>query len=346
VNAQGIQLVTQLLSGGLAVVLFAALYPRRHAPGVVAFGVLMVAVAIWSFSSAISEVADSERVEAFWFSLSLVGSGMLATAWLALAIGYTGRGEWLTRRKAALLAIEPTVAVLAAWVDTARAASRLGDAFRSSSAGLGDGFLFAFHNAYSYVLVVIGLWLFVRAFRRGHQIYSRQATSVAIAVLGPSIANLLVVLDIWAWDVDPTPAAASVGGLALVWGLFWERLFDVIPVAREAVIEGMQDGVIVLDDRGRIVDVNAAASAILGVPASELVGRGEEAATATLRAGKNARGDEITVVLDGRSRSFELRRQALRDGHGASNGSLLFLHDVSATKEAETRCGRRWHSST
>ena len=199
------------------------------------------------------------------------------------------------------------------------------------------------HNVYSYPLVVAGLWLFAKSFKRAHQIYVHQALSVLVAVVAPASANLLVVLGVWPSSFDPTPAAVAVGGVTLMWGLFRRRLFDVIPVAREAVIGGMPDGILVLDQRNRIVDVDAAASAIVGRSPGWLVGREEAEALAALRARQaaaesghdDADGGVITATVNGEEHSFELRSQTLSSERGGLSGRLLLIHDVTEKRAAE-----------
>jgi PAS domain S-box-containing protein len=61
--------------------------------------------------------------------------------------------------------------------------------------------------------------------------------------------------------------------LAVTWGLFRYRLLDIMPVARDAIIEGMGDGVIVLDVQNRIVDLNPAARRIIGRRALGAIGQ-------------------------------------------------------------------------
>jgi len=46
-----------------------------------------------------------------------------------------------------------------------------------------------------------------------------------------------------------------------------------VPVAHEAIIENMRDGVIVLDTQNRIVDLNLAAQQIIGRSASQAIGQ-------------------------------------------------------------------------
>ncbi len=61
--------------------------------------------------------------------------------------------------------------------------------------------------------------------------------------------------------------------MAFLWALLRYGLLDIVPVARSAVIDGMRDGMIVLDTRDRIVELNPAAQLLLGRPASKAVGR-------------------------------------------------------------------------
>jgi PAS domain-containing protein len=49
-------------------------------------------------------------------------------------------------------------------------------------------------------------------------------------------------------------------GPVLLWGIYRHRLVDTSPVAQDAVMEGMSDGTLVLDRRGRIVDLNPSAA--------------------------------------------------------------------------------------
>ena len=54
---------------------------------------------------------------------------------------------------------------------------------------------------------------------------------------------------------------------------FDQRLFNIVPPARDLVVENLTDGVIVADDRGRIADLNGAAEELLGLSRKAAVGR-------------------------------------------------------------------------
>ena len=70
----------------------------------------------------------------------------------------------------------------------------------------------------------------------------------------------------------------AIGNLIVAWGLFRYRLFDIVPLAWDKVIENMTDAVVVLDDQRRVVNLNPAArmmaglenAAVIGLPTSQV----------------------------------------------------------------------------
>jgi PAS domain S-box-containing protein len=110
-------------------------------------------------------------------------------------------------------------------------------------------------------------------------------------------------------------------------------------VARDAVIEGMADGMLVVDEETSIVDLNPAARAMLGLSARDAVGR---------RAGEVLGAwpqlvERFRVVTEGQTevtlgegearRRYDLRISPLR--HGASTGRVFVFRDVTAAREAD-----------
>jgi PAS domain-containing protein len=67
-------------------------------------------------------------------------------------------------------------------------------------------------------------------------------------------------------EIDLTPIALSVMAAAL-WGAISQyRLTDRSPIALRTVFENIAAGVVVLDRRDRVVDVNGPAKRLLGEP--------------------------------------------------------------------------------
>jgi PAS domain-containing protein len=90
----------------------------------------------------------------------------------------------------------------------------------------------------------------------------------------PWISNIISVAELSPMPrLDLTPLAFTVAGVMFAWGLFRFRLLDLVPVARDLVIETMTDGLIVLDARDRVVDVNPPIANVIGLPAQKIIGQ-------------------------------------------------------------------------
>jgi diguanylate cyclase (GGDEF)-like protein/PAS domain S-box-containing protein len=59
----------------------------------------------------------------------------------------------------------------------------------------------------------------------------------------------------------------------IAFGIYGMRIFNIIPIARDNLIENMRDGVLVLDTQGCVVDVNLAAQKAIGISVKEIVGQ-------------------------------------------------------------------------
>ena len=124
--------------------------------------------------------------------------------------------------------------------------------------------------------------------------------------------------------------------------LFRHRLLDLAPVARDVIIEGMQDGIIVLDPGDRIVETNQSRSAYPEYPrGSTLIGKkladaidqwpklvkGSENATKT--------EDEIALGTGADQRWVGLSSFPPSGRRNETVGRLIIIRDITARKKAE-----------
>jgi PAS domain S-box-containing protein len=140
---------------------------------------------------------------------------------------------------------------------------------------------------------------------------------------------------------DLTPFAFAVGGLMAALSIFAFRLFDVVPVARTAIVNSMSDGVLVLNVEGQVVDINPAAQAILGRQAAEALDQpiaqvmANQPALAELCLDDEETHTEITLGDEEAQRTYELRISRLHDHRDYLIGRLIVLHDITEHKKAQ-----------
>jgi PAS domain S-box-containing protein len=352
----GWQLTSYALLLALSAALSAALAlyarSRREAPGAREVALLMLALFAWCSGYALESASTDLVLKVFWAKVEYAGITAAPVAWLAFALAYTGRGRWLTRRNLALLAIVPVLTLLLVATNGAHGLVWSRTALDPSGAFLvvEYGAWFWVFWAYSYSMLVLGTFFLVSTLLRSSRLYRRQGAALLVALAAPWVGNGMYVLGLNPFPyLDLTPFAFLLSGAALSWGLFRFRFLDIVPVARDALVEGMEDGVIVVDPRGRVVDLNPAARRILGVPtAAEAVGEDFARLSPALHGlieGYSAVEGSLVghkeVELGEGRRSYDLALSSLRDRGGRRTGRLLVLRDVTQRRRAEEESIRR-----
>ena len=204
------------------------------------------------------------------------------------------------------------------------------------------GAWFWVHTAYSYLLIVLGTFLIIQSLFRTPQVYRGQTTALLIAVLAPFVGNVRYLSGSSLFPrLDPTPFTFTVTGLALGWSILRFRFLDIVPVARNAVIESMSDAVIVLDAQNRLADLNPAAQQLINTTLAAAIG---QPVTKILSAQPKLvesyyltqeAHDELVLGTEIAPLYFDLHISPLRDRHGSLTGRLIVLHDITERKQAE-----------
>ncbi len=129
-----------------------------------------------------------------------------------------------------------------------------------STLDMNYGFFFWVFGAHSYVLLLVGTCFIVRYLRINTYLAKGQASLILIASLLPTLFNAMYFLPLPVFvHKDYTALALAVSGVLFFIGIFWGRFFDIIPYARNQIVDGMDQGVIIIDRMDRILDINSAA---------------------------------------------------------------------------------------
>jgi PAS domain S-box-containing protein len=321
---------------------FRYVWMHRTAPGARSLLVLIAALIEWGIADALRVMPGVDlSIKMACYGLRYIGIAVVPVAWLTFALEYTGRQKWLTRRSIVGLLIVPLITSLIA-------VTNVGDLmngpvtmvevgpFVSPDASFGPWFWV--HAAYSYVLILTGTLLILRAFWRSSDLYRRQAGALLLGAVIPWISNVLVLLDLNPIrPLDLTSMAFTVTAIIWVWALFRYRLLDIAPVARDVVFESMTDVVIVADAGQRVVDLNPAAQKEIGCSAAEAIGQLIERLLANwpdviqhYRTSAEVQTEVVRPARDGvEQRYFDLRIAPITDRQQRLTGRLIVLRDIT-----------------
>lgn len=341
-----LSLVAMIVSAGVALLT----WRRRPAPGAAQLALLMLAVTVWLLGHALCLMSVSLRAKLFWEAIRFTGVIATPVACLAFVLQLSAiyRPAAATRRVLMWLALSlaPFATLLLIWTNETHylvySEVRLDTGGPFPLLDVTYGPWFYVHVSYSYLLLLIGISHLYRTRRRiAHsRLYRSQTTLLLISTLAPLAASALDIAGLKPFRyLSLTPLAFTLTGLVMFWNLYRLRLLDLMPVARDLVIENMEDVLIVLDDRNRIVDLNSAAARLLDYPAAKAIGQPVAFAFSHwpdlaehCRAASEA---EVTFDVAAAQRHFDARLSPLRDRLDNPAGRLLVLSDVTARVRAE-----------
>ncbi len=321
---------------------------RRSVAGALPFMIGCLFAAAWAAGSVMEYATADLATKIFWIKFQATWQLPVTTAATCFILEYTWPGRWLTRRNLALLSVPPILILLVILTDNQYHLAWRGFTFTESiqpQFGVAGwiGFAYAFGVLGILNLVVFG-WLFLRS--------PQNRWPVVLVLVGQFGGRLLYMLERIGLLHSILPI--DLLGLAfefLMYGLalFGFRIFDPISMARQAAIEQLQYGMLVLDPQGKIISMNPAAERILatttkaarGKPIGDLL----PAYSMSLSDGPIEAQTEICLpemVRDGAgpgpvTRDYELDTSTLRDWRAMAVGSLLMLRDVTEKKQAQTQ---------
>jgi len=312
---------------------------RRPSPGARAFSAIMSLVVLNILVSLFLLRSTTLDSFLFWVKMSFLG-GALGVAWLVFTLRYDGRSLRDVTRIAALAAVEPAVVFVLAWFNdlhhllwTQAVAAPITAPGALLRVDTRLGPLFWVWSAYQYALLLSGVVILLRGLFRVPSAYRSQTVAVLVAMAVPWTANVLFLVG-WTpvTGVDLTPFAFALSGIALFLALYRFRFLDLVPIPRSLVLEASPNGVLVLDGRGRLVDINAAAEAILGCSARDVLGAEGPQVLPALSSAMPGSDAELAFVCDGVERSYDLHVAPLRK----RMGKLALLIDVTDRKRMTT----------
>jgi PAS domain S-box-containing protein len=210
-----------------------------------------------------------------------------------------------------------------------------------STLGFSYGPWFWVHTVFSYLLLLLGSLQLAQIMRGSPAIKRRQMLLLLLSACLPWAGNLLYLARIGPlYPLDST-ALAFASSVLLGWVLLRVQLLQGVPFTQGAIIDHLQDGVLVFDPWQRVVAINSAAEQITGIHAGVALGQpigrvlADHPALLELSSAADARRIEIAIGQPGDRRHYDAQSVPLPGLHGQIAGQMLMLHDVTQRKRSE-----------
>lgn len=338
-----------VLSAAATATLAIVSWHRWKSPIAPYFTLLFAAATLWNLGDAGEFLSVSSTAKFLFVCVEYPGMVTVPVAWFLIVLYYTGNSRYLSKKTISLFFLIPSVTV--AFVLT----NPLHHLYYTNIVTVLEqgtvvgvylhGPLFWIFICYSYALAVVGLVLVISRLSATYAIYRYQMAILLVACTIPFVANIVYVAG---WGpfphVDFAPLLFSLSGLIAAYGITRYQLLSLMPVAYSRVFHTIADGVIVVDDREDIVDLNPAAERILGsVPGRLIAQPAKRVLPPEVRfpiSGEKkdqASPQEIAIGTSARLQYYEATCIPFDPGiPGRTWYYLVVLRDITRRKQAES----------
>ncbi|MBI4674711.1 MAG: PAS domain-containing protein [Chloroflexi bacterium] len=315
----------------LIVALIALLH--RQARGALPLIGLMLANASWAFGNTLMLAAPSAFAKLLGFHLSDFGFFTFITFFLMLVLDICGYSSRLTPRRLLLLWLVPALALSLSLTNAWHGWLYSNVVVESEHAGALEyttGVWFAIYYPYTYALIGVSVFLLLRNLLYAPAIYRRQLVWLLGALALPLVSDFGTAFGlVTPTGMSLTPIAIAASGIVMALAVTRRTLLDLVPVAQSVILETLQDGVLVIDAQGRLVELNRAAQQLLDASTSAIGQPLAQYAPHLARACAH-NGMQTELALDElQTRYVDLRVLPLRDYRGQAIGHILALHDIT-----------------
>jgi two-component system, NtrC family, sensor histidine kinase KinB len=336
-----------LIAVALSIVAMAAAvfsWRMRDTFGSMPLLLLALVAAGWSFSYGLEAASTTLASKLVWAKVQTIGLTLAPLLWLACAARGTGNvkiifGQW----KWLLWLIVPALVLLLVWTNEWH--GLIWSDVRPSNQGLTmplrleRGAFFWLDTFFALGLCLLVTMIATAAVIRLPMFRRRYAAAVLSGTVLPWLGNMLYLSGV---DLA-APLAYLMGGLMLSWGLYQIRSLNLVPIARSTVVENMPDGVMLLDDKDRVLDCNPAALQLLRLQLRDIVG---QPAAEVLREHfdlvehySKAETAQDEIVLN--DRICELRIAPMSDRLGRTTGRLIMVRDITESVHSADELDQR-----
>lgn len=336
--------ITILLSF-ISVSLIIYTWKNRTVLGARYFLLTIIMVELWIAAQGLEMAALDLPKKIFWANIQYIPIMLTPLSYFYLTLQFTRSDIWLQRRWVRiLLLIAPITINVLLWTKFSylirqNVSLDTSGAFPIISKTYGP--LFWVFASFNYLITILTFINLLISLKEKAPIYRKQILFLITALFFPVISNLLHIMGMNPFRIDTTPAFFGLSAMMISLGIFRYRLFDIIPIAHSIIIHKMRIGMIVLDNEGRMLDINPAAEKMMNLSSKNLIGHSIEVELSgfpeLLRICREDRETVCEIDLNdiGTHFYYEVSLTKIKNSDNQPIGQLLQFYDITERKIAE-----------
>ena len=295
----------------------------------------------WVLCNAIMQFCRADYAIIFWHEAKFIGIVYVPVLILMFALEYTSIKLPLISKKPGLLFILPTITLFLI------ATNPFHHLFRTSlTINIGqvvevhsiNAWWYNVHAGYSYTLIGLTTLLFLIDLLRQPRVYRSRPGLILLGITVPTLINFLFDSGFnLKLPLETTSLALILAMLFIYYALFIYRPVKIIPLARDSVVENMDNPVILIDNHDTLLDINLAAARLLKISRRQLNGQSTENFPynwSDFGSRLPAEDEILTIPENEEERFYKFSMVVLKDNKNKPIGKLIVLTDISDLKQA------------
>jgi diguanylate cyclase (GGDEF)-like protein len=251
----------------------------RNIQSVSTFMILLTLIGIWALSIDLGYLSDTVSESYFWSTIRMTAVFAVPVFWLMFSRQYC---QYENKHEGELLfalLIIPAMSFVMMITNDSHHLFLKEIIYVQRGKFLIDetwvtGKWFYLHAVYSYSLILIADTILVKeAIKRAHT-YRKQAVFLIIGALFPLIVNILFTFHVIPFlKIDYDPLGFVLTGICFAFGIFQFKLFDINPLAKKILMQNIDDPILVINEKNKIVEINPAAVQQLKIEKNSAIGQ-------------------------------------------------------------------------
>lgn len=312
---------------------------------------LFFSIACYCFGTA-GLICSSNMADAILLlKIKFIGTTLATPLWLSIIIRYSGFDYPAVRKIIPIIFLFPIFALIIAlspymipWFIQSVTMNPAGPT--QITYQFGPFNLISVAN--NLICLLISTGLLILSFSRAGHLFKKQILLLILGTLSPFLALILdfILLQFPSMGpisgLDLVPFGLLIAELTLIPAISRYHFMDILPIAQSTVMENIPIGVLVLDVKERIREINPAGMELFCVSGPDPLGKkASDIIVGWEKLRENLTDSdhpfEYRVQNEGRMESYMVNYIPLKDVNGIRTGSIILLFSITERIEKENR---------
>lgn len=336
-------------SSVLNLYLFFYVYFNRHKYTKIAnlFLLYTAATTIYCLGAAFGMMATTLEQIKFWTAIQYVGMPFSPPLSLLFTMQFLGM-KITKKRVIALLTIPFISMVMVAtndWHHLHYRVFEVDPVLGLPFIHLEIGSWYVVHGIFTFSCLFSGFILILARWKETATTYRPQLIALMCGQLVPMITAYVYLVGLTPTGVDPVPMVRWLTTLFYLWAISSSRMFSIMPIAKDAIFNSINDGVMVLDGSNRVIEFNEACKKMFPQLSKSMYGneydqvwREFSGYSFPFSLYSSEQHQEIEIVSsEDVKRTYQVRTSLLQN----TKGLLIIFTDITEVKSLQVQLERQ-----